>query len=622
MDLKRHKLSAAHLVSALFFVLAIASFWLIPSAENVIYDSARDACTDFDSNLRRLEISNQPSRELHSSIGLIATIDIGRLSKAERAALQGGSWDSSQELEVYRRISSKKPAVLIIDKPDSTLDKVALESESWPCPIWMPISSKSSIVAPTQANLNENGLHYLPWSYRYAEDKRVRKVDLAIKNSGKWQATLPLALYCHFLGIPQSEVIFGQNFVQIPGKKSVAVSNLGDALSYEYNGYRAWEDTSDSFNLDLLAPTPIQSLLGSYGAAFDHLVPNRYIFAGDYTQTASYERLTPFGKYRDFQLLAVSFDSLIKQYSLGRLSGFPFVLAFIVWNGLAYKAIKYASSSTKLVLTVFSLATIRMVSTLLLLWLNITYWPVLADFILIAGYALGSATGMWSRSLGMLSYFGGSAARSAGALAGRAAFFDEIDDREATILFINLPEHLKILERINSVELFNRRKEFSAMVTTVSNGYGGIIHDYQADALMIGFGTNVQFRDPEHALHAVQAAKALHLAFQELHSNWIEATESEYLKMYAGLCTGEVAVGFVGARKYKQAPAAIGDTTNVAARLMGSAKKQSVDIIASKLTRERCADEIEVEELAPVQLKGKTSLVEIFRVINVKEVAN
>lgn len=607
------------MVSALFFVLAVASNWAIPSAEKAIYDHTRQRCTDFDYYLGKM-ITHRPERSLHSSMALIATLDIGRLSKSVRAELPGGNWDSQQETEVFRRIASKRPAVLIIDKPENTLNMENIKSDPWPCPVWMPSSAESFKIDPTVQNttLNANGLRYFPWSYRQDEDQRIRKVDLAIWKSGKWVPTLPFALYCHHLGVLESDVNFSDHSIRIPNQKGIPVINKEGHLSYEFNGYPLWEDTDDSYEMDLLSPTPIQSLLGSYGAAFDKLVPQRYIFAGDFTQTASLERLTSFGKYRDFQLLAVTFDSLLKQYSRTWLTGLPLAFAFLLWNLITYRLVTRASSLTRLAVMAIGLAQLRVLATPFLFWMNVFYWPLVPDLICLAGYTFASATGMWSRSLGMLSYFGGEAARSAGALAARSKFFDEIDDREATILFINLPEHLKLLERINSVELFNRRKEFSTMVTLVSNKYGGIIHDYQADALMIGFGTNVQHRDPEHAIHAVQAAKSIHAEFQELYSNWLEATEPENLKMYAGLCTGDVAVGFVGARKYKQAPAAIGDTTNVAARLMGSAKKQSIDIVASKKTRERCGDRIEVEELAAVQLKGKTSLVEIFHVINIK----
>jgi class 3 adenylate cyclase len=191
---------------------------------------------------------------------------------------------------------------------------------------------------------------------------------------------------------------------------------------------------------------------------------------------------------------------------------------------------------------------------------------------------------------------------------------DEIDERDATILFINLPEYFKTLERLNSANLFERRKEFSTMVANIAHSFGGIIHDYQADALMIGFGTDVLHREPQHAVRAVETARQLQAGFQDLSKGWLDALEPEQLHLSAGICTGFVAVGFVGAARHKKSPAAIGDTTNVAARLLGAARKQGVDILISKPTYLGCQRWVEAEELPPVALKGKTHPVEIYAV--------
>jgi class 3 adenylate cyclase len=69
-------------------------------------------------------------------------------------------------------------------------------------------------------------------------------------------------------------------------------------------------------------------------------------------------------------------------------------------------------------------------------------------------------------------------------------------------------------------------------------------------------------------------------------------------------------VGAPGAK----ALAAIGDTTNVAARLMGAAMKQKVGVLISKTAHDECAESLQVHQLPAVALKGKTSNVEVYAV--------
>ena len=83
--------------------------------------------------------------------------------------------------------------------------------------------------------------------------------------------------------------------------------------------------------------------------------------------------------------------------------------------------------------------------------------------------------------------------------------------------------------------------------------------------------------------------------------------------MQVSLNTGLVAIGWVGTTRLKRASAAIGDTTNVAARLLGTAKKYDVDMILSESTYELLKDQAQFEALPPVMLKGKSEAVAIYK---------
>ncbi|EZG70692.1 adenylate/guanylate cyclase [Gregarina niphandrodes] len=77
-----------------------------------------------------------------------------------------------------------------------------------------------------------------------------------------------------------------------------------------------------------------------------------------------------------------------------------------------------------------------------------------------------------------------------------------------------------------------------------------------------------------------------------------------------GVATGRVWVGTVGCDIRKEYTA-LGDTVNLAARLMGKAKVD--EVLCDQTTHLLCSHAIEFEELAPVKMKGKADLVPMFR---------
>lgn len=555
--------------------------------------------------------------QLHPGIGLIGLWDYQKLSKETKAALRQEPWGFQKEAQTLMELSKAGPAVLILARNYSEQERTTLSKLPWPSPVWLA-DRQDHPAAPLEETKNFRAFR---WSILTDPDRINRRVQLAYNKDGTWQPTLPLALLADYWRVESGQIHISPQSITV-GTTHFPVDQKDQGLYYRFQGYPIagvdWIEEGTEHTSDQLIPSPLQNLVTDYGKLLFKLAPRRYLFVGDYDTSAVGEIQTVHGKYRDFQLLAVCFDSLIKGFRFSWLTGGAYAGLYLLWSLVLIRMLFRVGSLRQLASTAIVLLSARIILTFSLCLLSISYVPLFSDISLLVVLTCLSAYNVWTRAIHMISYYGGSAAAKMATTGFSLASLESIDEREATILFVNLPEHLKVLERINSVELFGRRKEFSNLVTVEASRYGGIIHDYQADALMIGFGTNVESRDPKHATHAAQAALALHRRFAELHSHWLEATEPENLELYIGLCTGEVAVGFVGARNYKQAPAAVGDTTNVAARLMGSAKKQHVAILASKPTRLSCGDDIEVKELPAVQLKGKTSLVEIFQVTCIK----
>jgi adenylate cyclase len=108
---------------------------------------------------------------------------------------------------------------------------------------------------------------------------------------------------------------------------------------------------------------------------------------------------------------------------------------------------------------------------------------------------------------------------------------------------------------------------------------------------------------PDHAERATRAAKLLLGSSAQIadeHPGWP--------RFRAGLATGTAAVGHVGTVEQRSF-AAIGDTTNLAARLQSLARPGQAVLAAS--TANRVRDE-GLDPLGTVDVKGRSEPVEIF----------
>jgi adenylate cyclase len=131
---------------------------------------------------------------------------------------------------------------------------------------------------------------------------------------------------------------------------------------------------------------------------------------------------------------------------------------------------------------------------------------------------------------------------------------------------------------------------------------GGDVHQLIGDAVMVVF--NRHGHQPDHARLAARAA----LAFQETAED-IAAAHPDWPRFRVGINSGEIASGVVGDRGHRKHDV-IGDTVNLAARLESHAPVGGV--LVGEGTRAHLPDEAVVEELPPLQVKGKADPVTAY----------
>ena len=186
---------------------------------------------------------------------------------------------------------------------------------------------------------------------------------------------------------------------------------------------------------------------------------------------------------------------------------------------------------------------------------------------------------------------------SAGQLGGEA--------REISVLFADLEGFTSYSERSDPAQVVAMLNEYWAEAVPAVAAEGGMVERFAGDAVMVVF--NAAEDQPDHAARAARAALGLQraaTAIGEAHPDWP--------RFRVGVNSGAAVVGNVGSVEQRSFTA-IGDTTNLAARLQTVARPGQVVIGAR--TREELGAGAVVERLDPLSVKGKTGLIDAFLLI-------
>ena len=181
-------------------------------------------------------------------------------------------------------------------------------------------------------------------------------------------------------------------------------------------------------------------------------------------------------------------------------------------------------------------------------------------------------------------------------------------EREVTALFADLEGFTSFSERHEASEVVSMLNAYwSAVVPEIVDGQGGVVERFAGDGLLAIF--NALGDQSDHALRAARAAIAVQERAEEL-----RRFEPDRPRFRIGLNTGPAVIGIVGSEAQRSF-SAIGDTTNVAARLQAIASPGGV--VIGPTTREQLAELAAVVPIGPIELKGKSRPVEAYRLRSV-----
>jgi class 3 adenylate cyclase len=216
----------------------------------------------------------------------------------------------------------------------------------------------------------------------------------------------------------------------------------------------------------------------------------------------------------------------------------------------------------------------------------------------------------------VVSWIGPSAARASGT--GAVARGETIRDgsrssaaelRQLTVLFCDLVDSTPLSARLDAEALREVVRAYQEHAAEVIGRYEGHIAQYLGDGLLVYFGYPQAHEDA--AERAVRAGYEIPLALGRLNER-LQRESGLRLAVRVGIHTGPVVVGEMGGGDRRET-LALGETTNIAARLQGVAEPDAV--VISHATLRLVPGLFVTEDLGTPGLKGVEEPIQAHRVL-------
>jgi class 3 adenylate cyclase len=191
----------------------------------------------------------------------------------------------------------------------------------------------------------------------------------------------------------------------------------------------------------------------------------------------------------------------------------------------------------------------------------------------------------------------------------REEVFRNLSERAAVVaLFADLRGFTRLSETVPVSSIVPMLNQFFTVLTEAAHEHEGTVFSMAGDSLLVGF--NVPVPQPDATERAVATGKAMIQRFAPVAARW-QAQFGFSVGLGIGIEAGEVVVGNVGAPSFVSYTI-IGDTVNVAARLMQTALVNEILIgPRASLSLQHLLGRATALDRREVALKGKAAPVEV-----------
>src|SRR5262245_45181099 len=182
--------------------------------------------------------------------------------------------------------------------------------------------------------------------------------------------------------------------------------------------------------------------------------------------------------------------------------------------------------------------------------------------------------------------------------------------RQLTVLFCDIVDSTGLSERCDPEDLRDILLEFQAISTRCINDAGGTVINYIGDGIRCEFG--YPLASENEAENAVRTGLLLLRAVEQLSERAI-ATIKEPLRVRIGVHTGLAVIGTAAPGHVHRATELVGDTPNIAFRLLEAGGPNS--LVISEETRRLLRGKFELQSLGLRTLKGLSRKMPAFQVL-------
>lgn len=184
----------------------------------------------------------------------------------------------------------------------------------------------------------------------------------------------------------------------------------------------------------------------------------------------------------------------------------------------------------------------------------------------------------------------------------------EGESKELSVLFSDIRNFTTISESLNAVELKTMLNDFFTPITGIIFDHHGTIDKYVGDMVMAFWGAPLD--DPDHRLHAVQAALKMLDKVEELKADFKGRGFPE-VNIGIGINSGFMNVGDMGST-YRRSYTVLGDAVNLGSRLEGITKVYGVKLLIGEDTYDHLEGYL-CRLVDKVQVKGKEKSIRIYQ---------
>ena len=186
---------------------------------------------------------------------------------------------------------------------------------------------------------------------------------------------------------------------------------------------------------------------------------------------------------------------------------------------------------------------------------------------------------------------------------------DTAERRQVTVMFADVVGSTALSARMDPEDLHEVISAYQRCVAETVRRFRGFVARYMGDGVLIFFGYPAAHEDDPEL--AVRSGLALIDAVAKL-------AAPEPLQVRVGVATGIAVVGNIVGSGEAQEHDIVGETPNLAARLQGIAKPNTV--VIAEGTRTLLGNLFELQDLGPKELKGITGPVQAFAALRANSV--